>query len=201
MSGFNWSGIYVGVHGGAGEADADISRGSLSPVGTPGTTLDPDGGLYGILGGINFQRNNLVFGVEGDISFSDISANNLPTVPSVDIETIGTVRGRAGVAFDRLLVFGTAGVGFASVEGSETGRGTKDSKDHTDFVWSAGVDYAISQNLIGRVEYMSGSFDRESYFFPLTAPHTHDIDFDVDIVRGALIWKFGGRHHAPAGLK
>ena len=48
----------------------------------------------------------------------------------------------------------------------------------------------MGDDLLIRGEYLHSFFDSERYSFPLDAPHTHDIEFDTDVVRGAIIWKF-----------
>jgi outer membrane immunogenic protein len=191
---YDWSGYYGGVHAGAGRADFDISRGSGSAVGTPGTTLDANDGLFGVLAGVNFQNGYFVYGLEGDVSWGNASATNpVSTLPSMDIGVIGTVRGRVGVAYNRLLIFGTLGVGIANVDGQEAGNGgVVDSNTHIGVVGGGGIEYAFTNNAIIRGEYMYGSYGSETYTIapPAPVPHTHSIDFNTNVFRGALIWKF-----------
>src|SRR5262245_61403864 len=60
---FNWTGFYVGGHAGYGWSDSE--------------NLDPKGWFGGGQVGYNWQyAPNWVFGLEGDISGSDISAKN-----------------------------------------------------------------------------------------------------------------------------
>jgi outer membrane immunogenic protein len=83
---YNWSGFYVGAHGGWGF----------------GTGAFDDGFVIGGQVGVNAQWNNFVLGAEGDGSFVDWGG----------ADAVGTARLRGGFAFDRFLVYGTGGVAF-----------------------------------------------------------------------------------------
>src|SRR5260370_19356728 len=99
---FNWTGFYIGGHGGYGWADAD--------------NLNPKGWFGGGQVGYNWQyAPNWVFGVEADISDSDISETNLAGAPLVSskINYFGTARGRLGYTVDRVMVYGTGGLAWA----------------------------------------------------------------------------------------
>jgi len=58
----------------------------------------------GILAGCNWERSNFVYGVEGDIGFGN------------DIDYLASLRGRIGVAWDRSLIYVTAGVAFVGLD-------------------------------------------------------------------------------------
>ena len=190
---YDWSGVYLGAHGGGGRATFDISPGSAVIVPSPGTTLDVTGALFGPVTGINFQDGRFVYGLEGDASFGDFDRRNPTfTLPSVEVQAIGTVRARVGLAFDRLLVFATGGLGIAGVESSERGV-SKTSQVHVGVVTGMGAEYALNDNLIGRVDFMTGWFgsERHRYGPPVPTPHSHGIDFSTIIGRASIIWKFG----------
>ncbi len=185
----NWAGVYAGLHGGGAWSDADVSRGSASPATTPGSSINGSGSMFGLLAGINFQSDHFVYGLEGDISFGDVDDSNT-VLTNFDVDTIGTIRVRAGYAIDRILIFGTAGIGFAGSDGNETSG--QDSNTHTGFVYGAGVEVALTQQLSVRGEYLRGNYNDKKYGFPLAVPHTHTIDYDADVLRAAVVWKFGG---------
>ena len=83
---YNWSGFYVGGHGGWGFGDGAFA----------------DGFVIGGQIGVNMQWNSFVLGAEGDGSFVDWGSTN----------AVGTARLRGGFAFDRFLVYGTGGAAF-----------------------------------------------------------------------------------------
>lgn len=191
---FDWSGFYVGAQGGIAAVDFDMAPGSLAAPGTAGTGLDFSGALVGPVIGINFQDGVFVYGLEGDASFGDLDkTNNVFTIPSIDVEAIGTIRGRVGVAFDRWLVFGTIGLGIASVDSSERGGLGEDSKIHLGVVAGVGTEYAFNQNLIGRVGLLAGWYEEKTHNYgpPHPVPHSHVIDFEHLIGQVSIVWKFG----------
>lgn len=111
---YNWSGFYVGAHGGWGWGS--------------GNGID-DGFVVGGQIGVNWQFNNFVLGAEGDGSFVDWG----------DVSAIGTVRLRGGFAFDRFLAYGTGGAAIGEDDvGWVAGGGVEFAV--TDNL-SAGVEY------------------------------------------------------------
>ncbi len=133
----NWSGFYIGVNAGYGFGGGQI--------------------------GYNVQRANLVFGLEADIQGSGISDSKTVTAAtsnalsaSLNLKTsldyFGTVRGRAGYAFDRTLVYATAGVAYGQITdgagisaawAGQTLGAASDSKsvDAMGYVVGAGVEH------------------------------------------------------------
>lgn len=116
---FSWTGFYVGGEAGYGwgEESDDFSYVPL--------LLDHfavSGAIGGLKAGYNQQFNNLVLGVEADIEASGIHGGRSA---SVNFEGTGvsslsmrntwqsSLRARAGVAFDRLLIYGTGGLAIA----------------------------------------------------------------------------------------
>ncbi|MBI4723668.1 MAG: porin family protein, partial [Rhodomicrobium sp.] len=130
--GVNWSGLYGGVNVGYGEhVDYD----------------DISGGFAGGQIGFNFQRGNLVYGVETDFQFSGIGAsyNGWLGSASIDLNYFGTVRGRLGYAFDRALVYATGGFAYGELEAAAAipllGWSWHGSEVETGYVLGGGVEY------------------------------------------------------------
>ncbi|MFW6028513.1 MAG: outer membrane protein [bacterium] len=137
-----WAGFYVGGHVGYGEGTSDYrqdvdvfdAQDNLVLFDTFRSSVDPNGLIGGVQGGYNWQMNNFVLGIEGDISFADwdASATLFDTDDgdfggpfgddgafgraSTDIDFLASVRGRVGYAMDSLLIYGTAGVAWADAE-------------------------------------------------------------------------------------
>ena len=200
-SAYNWSGVYVGATVGYGWADTnvtDLDFYSFSSFGDTEFDFDSDGILGGVFVGANWQSGNFVYGVEADISATDIENTVENTmIPgsgesfSNNIDWFGTIRGRLGYAMDRTLVYATGGVAFADVESSYN-----DPLDDTFFIasdtawgWTigAGAEYALTDNWTLRGEYLyvdledlQGSFD--GYRF--------DFDNDMHVVRLGAAYKF-----------
>jgi outer membrane immunogenic protein len=111
---FSWTGCYVGVHAGAGAMrDSVGSHGSQMSVGTDYTGT---GGLAGGQVGCNYQDGNWVFGAEGEGYWSGMKTTDASSFPG-EFSSIDTAKNkydfsiaaRAGIAFDRTLVYGKAG--------------------------------------------------------------------------------------------
>ena len=168
---FNWTGFYFGADGGYGWQK---SAGTLATVaGAVSTPYDYSvtGPFAGSFVGGNYQFNRVVVGVESDFQWSNLTGNGqtlaplgatgaLPAGPftvSTTTRDYGSVRGRLGVAFDRCLVFGTGGwaTGNPSTAFAQTGAAPFVMTGGKSNGWTAGagVEYAITDTILGRIEY------------------------------------------------
>ena len=83
---YNWTGFYVGINGGGGWGNSEWS----SLVGSTGS-FDVSGGLVGGTIGYNWQLGQWVFGLEGDIDWSDIRGSTSSSVcAGTSCETVTT---------------------------------------------------------------------------------------------------------------
>jgi outer membrane immunogenic protein len=169
-SAHDWSGAYVGVFAGYGTGTVDWT-GDYSGNGD-GVDVDGDftasGWLLGVDAGANMQMDSFVFGVEGDIAWANINGEgdeidpqNAPnaSVPSGSLNWLGTVRGRAGVALDSVLLYGTAGLAFGGASLSVTNvddDGDTRDEDFNVAGWTAGfgAEMALSDNVSLKAEYL-----------------------------------------------
>jgi len=119
----SWSGFYVGAHVGYGWTNAQHD---FFFAGTPdgsSTRIKLDGLVGGVTAGYNGQWSNLLLGVETDFSFADFSGVDLAADPagcnSADCRSkmnwFGTVRGRGGIVFDRVLAYVTGGGAYGRI--------------------------------------------------------------------------------------
>src|SRR5674476_1424626 len=106
---YNWTGFYVGINGGWGFGRSDIS----APVSSG--SYDTSGGLVGGTLGYNYQMGQVVFGLEGDIDWSDLhgSAPCAGTTCETRNNWLSTARGAQPVVAG---FAGGAGAGRAAVE-------------------------------------------------------------------------------------
>ena len=203
---YDWSGAYLGLHGGYLWSDADYTADdALDPVDFSRGSIDADGWLAGVHAGYNVMLGSFVLGVEGDLAWSnaDGSEGNTPLVPAdsfsqidVDVEWMGNLRARAGYAIDRFLVYGTGGVAYASTEASVEDLGVPGASDSDrDSVWGwtvgAGVEAAVMQNVTVRAEYLYTDYADAKYDFtaaPLTVPV--DVDLDSHAMKVGVSYKF-----------
>jgi outer membrane immunogenic protein len=140
---YKWSGAYVGVN--AGYGFGSFSKPAASNY------KDPDG--YVIGGQLGFNQhysNNLVLGLESDLSWSDVKGKASATGTAgskAEVEYFMTARGRVGYAFDRVLPYVTAG--YAGAEQKVTGNG---SSWRNGYALGGGVEVGISKNVTAKIE-------------------------------------------------
>jgi outer membrane immunogenic protein len=163
---YDWSGVYAGISGGHGWTDVtqgwitSTFRGLGTWAGDVDETLSANGGLIGATIGLNHQFDKVVIGLEADISYASMGTDGqafdgniwAPGDSSVEtwrteLEWLGTIRGRAGYAFDRFLVYGTAGLAIGGAvdktrfdydNGSGSSRSVAAQDRNTHLGWTAG---------------------------------------------------------------
>jgi outer membrane immunogenic protein len=205
---YNWTGFYVGAVAGYAWGTSQhivplTSGGPLAGV----NASDPfkvSGGLFGATLGYNYQINNWVVGIEGDWSLSTKSGvhgssisllNPLFTV-STSEQSLATVRGRVGYAFDRFLAYGTFGWAMARVKAEDFSLLSVASETQTMTGWAAGagVEYAFLQNWSVKAEYLYVDLGSKTFFNP--NPNLggvpHSVTLTDNIIRVGLNYKFGG---------
>jgi outer membrane immunogenic protein len=168
---YNWGGIYIGINGGYGFASGNsvvTLSGNAFGNGTATGGGNIQGGLAGGTIGANFQSGAFVFGIEGDGDWSGqsktdslVCGGGCTVSESAKIPWLATLRGRAGVAWDRVLIFGTAGGAAMNATDTVTATsggvtGTLISLSDTAYGWTAGggIEVALTDNITAKVEYL-----------------------------------------------
>jgi len=152
-----WTGFYIGANGGYGwsATDHQLADGAF-------TGLSPEGGFGGGQIGYNWQGgfglgSRLVLGVEADIQGSDIgdSGELRGTHFRSNLDYFGTVRGRAGYAFDRSLVYFTGGFAYGGLDKrvDDDGNTFKFRDTATGYVLGGGLEHKISPAWSVKGEY------------------------------------------------
>lgn len=167
VSAFTWTGFYAGANIGWGCcADQEVGLFLDDPdvrIGNVGS-LDDDGIFGGVQVGYNYQWNWLVVGAEADWQLSAIydddsgSAGGLTTLSSSDVDWFGTLRGRAGFAWERLLLYGTGGLAAGNTEYTvkiTNGPGAIREDEKVNWGWAAGLgtEFAFTDNLSAKAEW------------------------------------------------
>lgn len=194
ITAYDWSGVYIGIQGGYGWADLSDDGDFFLEDGLDSSadSIDLDGGFAGVYAGYNFQWNSLVLGVEGDINKAWMEEEDFDFAgadASFEIDWFGSVRGRLGYAFDRTLIFATAGVAFASVDYDLDDPGFADDEGFTGWTAGLGVEHAFTDNLLARAEYRYYDFGSEEFgdAVDFTAG---DLELDMHTVSVGLAYKF-----------
>lgn len=155
-------------------------------------SFDADGFIGGVHLGVNFQSGSFVYGIEADIEGGNVEGDDDGVggaVDRFDLQWMGSVRGRLGYAWDRLLVYGTAGVAFADVEADADDFVASDSNTHTGWTVGAGAEFALNEQWTTRLEYRYADFSDERY--ELTPAYLDaDYEFDMHAVRVGVSYKF-----------
>jgi outer membrane immunogenic protein len=227
----SWTGFYVGLQIGGATFDPKCSQSnnnllfsqdgniacSSVPVSASALVGMPreNSAAGGFKGGYDWQYNAVVLGVVGDLNWTSLrSSLNAPivgeslpgSIATTRIDWLSSIRGRLGWAFHDLLVYGTGGVAWAHVTGSNGMGGTCCGNWAASSTWNlpgvvagGGVEYRLSQHvsLTGEVLWygnfatktMSGTC---SCTFP-TETSTYTTSFqvkDVLLATGGLNFRF-----------
>src|SRR5947209_13565269 len=212
---FTWTGFYIGVNGGgAFRANNNnaynnaIFFGGAAPVFGFNNNNNNNNGrfLVGGQAGVNWQIGQFVLGIEGD-GDAVLGGNRNTLFPGAtggsSTGFLGTVRGRAGIAFDRFLVYGTGGVAFGStnlptiavatvagIPGFFTTNGG--STTRVGYALGGGVEYAFTNNWSVKVEYLFTDLGRNNRTYLLgTGPGFTVTGREQNhIIRAGLNYKF-----------
>jgi outer membrane immunogenic protein len=166
VSAFDWSGAYIGIHGGYswGKGKSDPNFSENGPIGLSNL----NGLLVGLNAGFNKQfSNNVVLGAEGDISYTDLDdKTHLYLAPDSYLlkfksDWQASIRARAGYALDNTLLYVTGGVAFAG--GKLTFAGSSDRNTHVGWTIGGGIEHAFTPNWFGRIEGRYTEFDKKTY--------------------------------------
>jgi outer membrane immunogenic protein len=141
---FNWSGFYVGGHIGYGN-----SRFNFNTTTSPPNTRD-DSPVGGVQLGYNWQMGNIVWGLEGDASAVGFLGGH-SDYAELDADFISSIRGRLGYAFNRILIYGTAGGALVHERGMGSNF-TRLSFNKFTGVAGGGVEYAVTKDFSVRAE-------------------------------------------------
>jgi outer membrane immunogenic protein len=200
---FSWTGLYLGGHAGYGWGDFAT---------VPTDAYDgqkPDGWVGGGQAGFNYQFDNrLVLGIEADVSFGSLKDDIAVALGdpqeglfelgyTTRIDALGTVRARAGYAFDRFLPYVTGGLAWARAELDFSNRITvdgvplihntaSDKQTFTGWTVGAGLEYALTENITAKAEYLYS--DLGSQDFDLGTPIRADLTLQT--VKFGLNYKF-----------
>jgi outer membrane immunogenic protein len=152
--GYSWVGPYLGVT--LGYQWSFVTNSNARPAG-------PEGGFQG---GYNWQTGQFVYGVEGDMQLS--GANDTFANYKFSNPWFGTIRGRGGVAFNNILLYGTVGLAFGEGQVQVIGLGTESSA-HVGWTAGLGMEVGLTPNWSARAEYLYVDLSDQHYFLTGTS--------------------------------
>jgi outer membrane immunogenic protein len=233
---FNWTGFYIGGNvGGVWARDSGTSN-FFDPEGdfknnVQTNALRKGAVIGGIHAGYNWQMTQWVFGVEADFDWTNsrnrfcrqTDINSDPCDDNGDgfltlsekTEWLGSVRGRLGYAWQRVMVYGTGGAAWGKVDTSinanclvlgcgfnsitKLNETANFSDTKVGWVAGGGVEAMLDANWIVRVEYLHYDLGqvtntlnlRVDPDFPQDVPWSRSLKYDT--IRVGVSYRFGGR--------
>jgi outer membrane immunogenic protein len=227
---FRWTGVYVGLHGGGGGGFKQetsqpffvpsqffaLPPGSTPPILYPfPTRIDMSGGIAGGQIGVNYQTDWLVIGLEAQASWANLKGstacaiNAAPTPPltaagancTSKIDALGTLAGRLGVAFDRLLLFGKAGAAWTNdnyqmlINVPPAAFVFSTNELRWGWMLGIGAEYAFTDNWSAKIEYDYMDLGTHAQRFTDALSGSILIDTDIrerlNIVKVGVNYRFG----------
>lgn len=204
----DWSGFYVGAHGGYGWSSVDTGL----------ANVDVDGWLAGGHAGIQRQFDRWVLGIEASFSGGELNGQRTidsggPLLLKTAVSDLLLVVGRVGYTWGDRLVYVKGGYAAADVEVSSTQFGTTTTEKSRHDGWTAGIglERMLTPNLILGIEYNYIALDgkslgtpggpipiaAQSYIYNPPTPTRSDPD-DIHTVFARLSLKLGGEPpHVP----
>lgn len=113
--------------------------------------------------GYDYQFGNLLVGgiVEGAWGTADDDGSGAFTGFEADLKSIGTVRGRIGVIWDRFLIYGTGGAAFGELRlNSPAGR---QEETLTGWIAGGGIEYMWNEHRSIRFEFTHLELEEENF--------------------------------------
>ncbi len=176
----NWTGFYVGTHVGYGQGTGESFVANPARTTRFDPTVDTDGFIAGGQAGFNLQIHSLVVGIEADIAGGDLTGDTQfvgffspsTTDAGYDVNWLATIRGRLGFTAGKFLVYGTGGLAYAGIEstfqvGGGIGRpGGTFSETRSGYVAGGGIEYALSQHVSLKAEYLYIDLEDKEYRLP-----------------------------------
>lgn len=177
---YNWTGFYGGINAGYAWGDTKFSLGGVN------AKSSPDGALLGGTIGYNYQWGQTVFGVEGDVDWSDVRGRTGCAAGICETKNnwLATTRLRLGYAVDRFMPYVTGGAAFGDVKANIPGSGSE-RDTRTGWTIGAGAEYAFTPSWSVKAEYLHVDFGKFN-----CAACGGSVKFDEDIVRTGLNYKF-----------
>jgi outer membrane immunogenic protein len=183
---FTWTGIYLGGQVGYAWGTDPIDVVDFAFGDRAFFNDKPNGVIGGAHAGYNlqfpgwnwFSSSGIVIGLEGTVDGTSLhgtrtSATGVTMSTRPDVQ--GSIRGRLGLAWDRVLIYGTGGAAFSGITDGYSlgfpsfgafpllGRETI-TKTCTGWTVGGGLEYAITDNWSIRAEYRYSDFGRSPDF-------------------------------------
>jgi len=167
-----WNSMYAGMQGGYswGDAESDALWGPVGAV--ENFSYKPEGATGGFHFGVSHRYQNVVIGLETDFEFGEIKGSGVGDVNAVhtlDIDWMGSLRGRIGITEQNTLLYLTGGLAYANIATSQAEFNgnpipfVSHEDVRTGWTVGGGVEQLIAPQITARLEYRYTDFGRASY--------------------------------------
>jgi outer membrane immunogenic protein len=156
VSVYNWTGFYLGA-----DVGGIWGQGKFQNTNNVTRTTSPSSVIGGGYAGYNYQINQFVLGVQGEIDGTGVSGTNATTGLGLKETYLASIDGRLGYAIDRVLFYAIGGVAFTDTKfalGTTSYNGSS-----TGYDVGGGVEYAFLPNWTVRAEYRYYDFGKTNY--------------------------------------
>ena len=216
---YDWTGLYFGVNVGYGWAHGTSSTGFTGgTLGAAGIVVTSSADLGGAIAGgqigFNWQAGWAVFGIELDGQWAGQQQTvttacgaGCAVADTVKLRALVTGRARIGAAFDRVLVYATAGAAWASASddltvtfGGTTASFLTISNSKAGWTAGVGIEGAFWGNWSARAEYLYIDIDgltstggvASAFVLPITGGTvTEAWRFRENLLRVGANYRFG----------
>lgn len=172
----SWAGGYTGLYiGGAKnrfKADGNTDK------------FNKNAAKFGAYAGLNFQNDNIVYGLEGDAGYNSAKFGKATDkTASAKAGFEGSLRGRLGYDMGIFMPYVTAGVAGTQLKYSTFDKSA--SAFHVGWTAGAGTEAKLTSNIIARLEYRYSDFGKKNIQVTPTADilnakfNTHEIRMGV----------------------
>jgi outer membrane immunogenic protein len=197
---YDWSGFYIGVNGGGGWNSSDWNNPAFGSEGSH----DSSGGTVGGQIGYRWQTGPVVFGLEAQGNWADLSGSRASNVflnqtNRTKTDAFGLFTGQIGYSFNNVLLYAKGGAAVVDnkfdIRSTSTGANLASTSDTR---WGAtvgaGIEYGFAPNWSLGFEYDHIFLDRKTYTFAgnFGGIQTDSIKQDMDLFTARLNYKFGG---------
>ena len=205
---YDWTGFYLGGFGGVATGDFDYSAGLVGDPAALFLDTSAGGAFGGVQAGYDHQIGSWVFGAVADIAKTNIDNGLSVAVPGLgsvsaesELEYLGSVRARAGYAFDRALVYAHGGWAYGRTEQTVSvtdDLGVTDSisgrTNRNGWTVGAGVEYAITDAVSFGTEYAYTDLGNKDVFvgdaLGLGADQYINEDVQFHTIRASVNFRF-----------
>ena len=223
-----WSGAYAGAQIGTAAFSSQVSSDSDYLPGSSIRHDDNNGLMIGGQIGYNMVRCSSLFGIEADLAWTNAEStwglNPLTSNSGAgfagrsELNWYSSIRTRAGITVDNLLLYMTGGIAFADIKHSGTATpgnwcecGGPSSFSNSDTRWGwvvgGGLEHRLSDRISVKAEALYTRFEDKGFTFdqsPTFGPGSiaslkaHD---DLVTIRMGVNFKIGDRAEAYEPLK